>query len=298
MTNILAVVVTYNRLALLKQTVACLRAQTCPLKEIVVVNNSSTDGTTLWLASQTDLHVITQPNVGGAGGFARGIEYALDANADWIFCMDDDVFPRPDCLQNLLPEMQDAQVGIVAPRRLMDGRIFTNDFLRFNLTNPFASLHEGKLKKMEVDAPLDIAGTAFEGLCVSAPCARQIGLPNAQLFIFSDDTDYCLRAQLAGFRLRYVPQALMDKYHFFSTATWAERQQQKKWKRRYAIRNNAYLNHHYGRTWGVRHLRPLIGLSGYLLTAIFTAPFSQGYRWADIPVMWHAYRDGIAERLG
>ncbi len=265
----------------------------------MVVNNSSTDGTADWLQSQSDLHVITQPNVGGAGGFATGINYALQAGASWVFCMDDDVFPQPECLQNLLPEMQDPTVGIVAPRRLMQGRVFTNDFLAYNLTNPFASLHSRKLKKMkQVDAALDIAGTAFEGLCVSTPCARQIGLPNAQLFIFSDDTDYCLRAHLAGYRLRYVPKALMDKHPFFSNASWAERQQQKKWKRRYAIRNNAYLNHHYGRTWAVRYIRPLIGASGYLLTAIFTAPFSRGYRWADVPTLWRAYRGGIAERLG
>lgn len=296
--TIYAVVVTYNRLKLLQRTVECLRLQTRPLKGIVVVNNSSTDGTASWLAQQNDLIVLNQPNVGGAGGFASGIRYARGLGAQWIWCMDDDVFPRPACLEKMLPHTSEAGVGILAPRRLMEDKIFTNDFLSYNLTNPLASLHNGKLKKMVVNAPTDIAGTAFEGLFVSAACVDSIGLPNAELFIFSDDTDYCLRAKLAGYRILYIPDALMDKHHFFNKASWAERQQQKKWKRRYAIRNNTYLNHHYGRNNAVRYLRPFIGMFGYVLTVCITAPFSSGYQWKDIPMMWQAYKDGLAERLG
>lgn len=53
-TNVAAVVVTYNRLALLKRCVGCLRGQTA-LCDILIVNNASTDGTEEWLAAQADL---------------------------------------------------------------------------------------------------------------------------------------------------------------------------------------------------------------------------------------------------
>ncbi len=96
----------------------------------------------------------------------------------------------------------------------------------------------------------------------------------------------------------YVPNALMDKHHFFSNDTWAERQQKKKWKRAYQVRNSAYLNHHYGRNLLVRYLRPLVNLLGYLLTIVVAAPFGKGYEWKDAKVLIRAYRDGIAERLG
>ena len=98
--KIIAVVVTYNRLSLLKRNLDCLR-QNKPLSSIIVVNNGSTDGTAEWLAEQQDVMVLTQANVGGSGGFYTGIQHACQCGADWIWCMDDDVFPRPDCLKFL-----------------------------------------------------------------------------------------------------------------------------------------------------------------------------------------------------
>lgn len=295
--NIIAVVVTYNRRELLKRNIACLRLNT-PVSSIVVVNNGSTDGTGAWLDEQEDLTVIHQENVGGSGGFYRGIQYAYQAGADWIWCMDDDVFPRPDCMEHLLPYTHELGVGILAPRRLMAGQIFTNDFQKVNLSNPFASMYQQKLKKQVVNGPVDICGTAFEGLCISRKAVAEIGLPNKELFIFCDDTDYCLRAVLAGFRILYIPSALMDKEKFFSNDNWEERSRKKKWKRFYQVRNSTYLNHHYGRNWWVRYLRGFNGMLGYLLVALFTCPFKNVYTLNDVAKFWQAYRDGIHEKLG
>ena len=297
--KVIAVVVTYNRLELLQRTVACLQGQTRPLDEILVVNNGSTDGTADWLAAQDGLHIITQGNTGGSGGFHSGIREAFIREADWIWCMDDDVFPRPDCLEQLLRHTDDVpNTGILAPRRLLEGRIFTNDFQALNLTNPFASMYRKKLKGQVVNAPTDICGTAFEGLCISKECVAEIGLPNRDLFIFCDDTDYCIRAVQARHRIRYIPDALMDKHRFFSQDTWTERQRKKKWKRFYQVRNATYLNHRYGRNRAVRHLRGLNTALGYMLIALLTAPFTQAYQWSDIRRFWRAYRDGVREKLG
>lgn len=295
--NIIAVAVTYNRRELLKRNIACLRLNT-PVSSIVVVNNGSTDGTGAWLDEQEDLTVIHQENVGGSGGFYRGIQYAYQAGADWVWCMDDDVFPRPDCMEYLLPYTHEPGVGILAPRRLMAGQIFTNDFQKVNLSNPFASMYQQKLKKQVVNGPVDICGTAFEGLCISRKAVAEIGLPNKELFIFCDDTDYCLRAVLAGFRILYIPSALMDKEKFFSNDNWEERSRKKKWKRFYQVRNSTYLNHHYGRNWWVRYLRGFNGMLGYLLVALFTCPFKNVYTLNDVAKFWQAYRDGIHEKLG
>lgn len=297
--KIIAVVVTYNRLALLQRTIAALKAQTRPLDAIVVVNNGATDGTAEWLEAQQALTVFTQDNVGGSGGFARGIGEAYALGADRIWCMDDDVFPRPACLENLLEAATShPDAAILAPRRFMGDKIICHDFTRYNLTNPLASMYAGKLKKCPPTTPTYVAGTAFEGPLISRQVVDTVGLPNAQLFIFCDDTDYCLRTHQAGMRLLYVPQAEMDKAEFFSEDTWAERETKKKWKRYYQVRNATYLSHHYGRNWAVCHLRGFIGVAGYIATAAFTAPFSKGWKWSDIPLLWRAYRDGIHERLG
>lgn len=295
--KIFAVVVTFNRLALLQRNIGCLRLNK-PVSCIVVVNNGSTDGTAQWLDQQTDLQVIHQQNVGGSGGFYTGIDFAYNQGADWIWCMDDDVFPRPDCLEQLLIEATDAQIGILAPRRLMEGQIFCHDFQGYNLTNPFSSMYRKRLHNDQVNTPTPVAGTAFEGPLIRRQVVESIGLPNRELFIFCDDTDYCLRTIQAGFTTLYVPAALMDKQKFFTHDSWSERNRKKKWKRFYQVRNSAYLNHRYGQNWGVRYLRGFINVSGYLLTALFTLPFSKAWQWADLSKLWRAYTDGINERLG
>ena len=80
--NIYAVVVTYNRLSLLKRAINYLQSQTLPLCGIVVVNNGSTDGTREWLDQQQGLTIVHQNNVGGSGGFYTGMKTAYELGAD------------------------------------------------------------------------------------------------------------------------------------------------------------------------------------------------------------------------
>lgn len=295
--KITAVVVTFNRLELLKQGIDCLRKQ-AKLTDIIVVDNGSTDGTREWLDAQPGLLVVHQDNVGGSGGFYTGIERAYSEGADWIWCMDDDVFPRPDCLDRLLPYTDRPEVGILSPRRLLEGKVFTHEFRHFNFTNPVGSLHGCKLAKQQVNQATEIVGADFEGPFISRRVVEKIGLPNRELFIFCDDTDYCLRTHLAGFKLLYIPEALMDKHKFFSNDTWTSRNRKKKWKRYYQVRNEAYLNHHYGRNFGVRYLRSFIGVAGYIIPALLSMPFTDAWQWKDLSMLWTAYQDGIHERLG
>jgi GT2 family glycosyltransferase len=212
--------------------------------------------------------------------------------------MDDDVFPRENCLEKLLAEATDTSIGILAPRRMMDGKIFCHDFQAYNLTNPFASMYAKRLINEKVNTPTEIKGTAFEGPFIRREVVEKIGLPNKDLFIFCDDTDYCLRAVLAGFKIVYIPNALMDKEKFFSNDTWEQRNQKKKWKRYYQNRNSAYLNHRYGQNWGVKYIRGFINVCGYIATALVTAPFSNAWKWNEIPKLWKAYKDGVNEQLG
>ena len=301
--KITAVVVTFNRKELLKRVIGCLK-DISALSSVVVVNNGSTDGTGQWLDEQTGIEVITQPNVGGSGGFYTGIKHAYEAGADWIWCMDDDVFPEPDCLSELLKVALGQEtaapqppIGILCPRRIQAGEVFVNECRRIDTTRTFASMHQGRLTA-DVKEPVDIEGMVFEGPLIRREVVGSIGFPNKDLFIFYDDTDYSLRAVKAGFRVVYVPDAIMQKEKFFSEDTWAEKQKKKKWKRRYQVRNSAYFNHHYGTTFGVRYIRTLTSLAGYLATALWLTIGRRGYRWKDIGNLWAAYKDGINERLG
>ena len=100
--GVYAVVVTHNRLPLLQECIQAIQEQTHQVCGIIVVNNGSSDGTAEWLLGQQKLTVISQPNLGGAGGFNTGIRQARDRGASWIWCMDDDTIPQADCLEKLL----------------------------------------------------------------------------------------------------------------------------------------------------------------------------------------------------
>ena len=165
-----AVVVTYNRKALLEKVIRSLLAQTVEIGRIIIVNNGSTDGTGEWLAAEYGndprFDVVTQENVGGSGGFYRGIQEASKEECDWIWCMDDDVFPRENCLETLLNVAErHEKLGIVCPHRLMSGKTFVGEAKTLNLTNPFSDMHNDMLTAQEVEnnETVSIVGMAFEG---------------------------------------------------------------------------------------------------------------------------------------
>ena len=78
--RIAAVVVTHNRLELLKRLVKVLD-DVPGLDEVLVVDNASTDGTGEWLGSLGGGRVVARTlhrNSGGAGGFHEGLGWAVE----------------------------------------------------------------------------------------------------------------------------------------------------------------------------------------------------------------------------
>lgn len=187
-----SVVVTYNRLQLLIRVIAAIKSQTFRVDEIIVVNNSSTDGTNEWLSNQSDITVITQDNLGGAGGFNRGIKYAYDSNADWIWTMDDDVFPEPTALEELF-RYSEISSCLIPTRYYSDNSIChwggIYDLKRRRLilgTRP----RDHKITKEYTF----VNTCCFEGMLISRNIVSYIGFPDPRFFISGDDTVYGLLA--------------------------------------------------------------------------------------------------------
>lgn len=297
--NITAVVVTYNRKDLLIRCIEHLQQQTIPLSNILVVNNGSTDGTREWLDDQTDLEVIHQENVGGSGGFYRGIQYAYEQGCDWIWCMDDDVYPEPDCLEKLL-EQDNEQTGMLCPLRKRNGEVFLSEVKKFNLSNPFCSMHCHALRQRDIDGQesVCIEGIAFEGPLIKRDVVARIGLPNKELFLLYDDSDYSFRTVLAGYEVRLVTKAVLNKEKFFADNDRQTQVKKGKWKLYYHIRNSVYFNRQYGKNVFVRNIRPfglLLKYECYVLKNIF---FNDKYILKDMRQFACAYYDGVKGMLG
>lgn len=301
MSKITAVVVTFNRLKLLQRVIASLQKQSVHIHDIIIVNNGSTDGTKERLDKQNKLHIIHQENVGGSGGFYRGIQEASKTECDWIWCMDDDVFPSEHCLENLLIyASKDNKIGIACPHRLMSGKTFTGEAKTLNLSNPFKDMHDNGLMPEDVEAneTVDIVGMAFEGPLIKKEVVEKIGLPNKELFILYDDTDYSYRTILEGYRVIVVRDALMDKYDFQSQSSYREDKIKNKWKLAYHVRNTAYFGHRYGKNIGVKYLAAMPFI--LRMYGAITFNFFKGHKYSvsDYGLFWRMMKRGIREELG
>jgi GT2 family glycosyltransferase len=242
METVAAVLVTYNRLADLKKCVDTLREQTRPLDAIFVINNGSTDSTDEWLVTQPDLRVTTQANLGGAGGFATGLETAYQAGYTWLWCMDDDCLAAPDALANLL---KSPNLGPCI-KNSMSVSVNSRDELAFFVDRPNQSY-----RKVSDMAGLDlIYGVAsfFNGTLVHSGVVKAIGVPDKNLFIWGDEVEYMTRAQKMGFPVVTVPSSVF--YHPASFdrdgIPWPAA-----WKQYYAVRNQRrVLQNQFGNTLG------------------------------------------------
>ncbi|MGE5479395.1 MAG: glycosyltransferase [Chloroflexota bacterium] len=211
-TTVAAIVVTYNRLELLKKTIEALRAQTRKPDAIFVINNSSTDGTTDWLAEQKDITAIYQANTGSSGGQFAGFKAAYEAGYEWIWTMDDDVAPRENCLETLLSTNLEPAIIRAPWRKSASNEYYFNDTLQFNLTNPFKSLWVKIISQRELKHEVVPAeGITFEGPLIHRSIVSRIGFPEKKFFIYGDDSEYFIRAKKAGATCVVMREAKMRR---------------------------------------------------------------------------------------
>lgn len=299
MERVTAVVVTYNRFELLKRCIDSLRQQTHKLNSIIVVDNGCTDGTSEWLDEQSDLDVIHQNNVGGSGGFFRGILDAHEKNNDWIWCMDDDVYPANNCLEELL-RFKSQDVGIICPLRNQNGRKIVTEIKKFNLSNPLLSLHNSRLSLEEVNRfeAVEIEGISFEGPLIKDKVVESIGLPNKDLFLLYDDSDYGYRTIIAGYKILLVSKAILHKEFFYQGESRESIIRKNKWKLFYHIRNTAFFNKKHGKNIFVKYVRSFGLATKYTTIIIVNNLINDKYEWSDVSMPFKAFHDGIYGILG
>jgi len=186
--SVVAVVVTYNRLSRLQQCLKALRTQTVPCG-VVVVDNSSNDGTAEWLAEQKDCTLcLLHENTGCSGGFNTGIGRALDAGAEWVWLMDDDVVPDKDALEAMLKTR-----GFFPQAGLFCSNVFLENG---KSDNPpiLPGTQSGMAWKDHLDqGVVRVWSCTFTSVLILRAAILKVGLPIPEMFIWSDDIEYTSR---------------------------------------------------------------------------------------------------------
>jgi rhamnopyranosyl-N-acetylglucosaminyl-diphospho-decaprenol beta-1,3/1,4-galactofuranosyltransferase len=206
--KIAAVVVTYNRLELLKETIEAIKSQSYAVSYLIVIDNGSTDGTGEWLDKQTGIKVIHQKNSGGSGGFYTGLKQALSTDCNFAWVMDDDTICQRDSLEKLVNKLPlvNEPVGFIGSKCLWnDGRPHLMNIPAitpaFNNVVPFNTYDDRGLLLVET--------SSFVSLMINMEAVKTVGLPYKEFFIWGDDQEYTRRITKAGYLGLYCSESIV-----------------------------------------------------------------------------------------
>ncbi len=211
------IILTRNNLEYTKMCLESIRRYTPEPREIIVVDNGSTDGTIEYLEAQEDVKLIKN---GLNLGFALGNNLGLrEARGEYIVILNNDTVVTEGWLTRLINSAQsNPQVGIVGPR--------SNYVVGVQLVKnvPYGDNMDA-MQEFARQWSLENSGRYEEALRVIGFCMlvkreviEKIGGfdPYYEAGNFEDD-DFCIRAQRAGFKIRIAHDVFI---HHFGSKTF------------------------------------------------------------------------------
>ena len=238
--RVLAVVVTHNRLLLLKRCITYLKRQSAQT-DILIIDNSSSDGTKEFL-TESKIDHITQENSGSAGGWWRALSEAIGRNYNYVWLMDDDGFPDNKALKILLSKTNDDIVcisSLVVKENNTEELVFGMPRLNkkgfpviFAWKRKFYTVNELPAK----DGKYPHAHL-FNGALINVEKAKLLGNIDRSFFMYGDEVDYFCRLKQAG-----KVYSALNALHYHPDVS---RRSIEKKKVYYFIRNTIILNHKY-----------------------------------------------------
>ena len=183
--------------------------------DLVVVDNGSTDGTPEFLGGRDDCRVVYSTNTGYAGGINRGVRAAEPAEA--ILILNPDVRLHEGAIPPLLAVLDDPEVGIVVPQiRSPSGSVERSlrreptpaRALGLNWTGA-PLLAEYLTGARDYETPRTVDWATGAALLMSRKCYEAVGGWDESFFLYSEETDVCLRARDLGLLTRYEPRSVM-----------------------------------------------------------------------------------------
>ena len=216
MRTLTVVVLSWNGLSLTRDTLRSLEACQVPGSwrlRVLVVDNASGDGSPQMVRDEfPGVELLALPeNRRFAGGNNEGLRRALDAGADAVMLLNNDVVADPKMIAKLLAALDEQpDAGAAAPLiyfappsdRIWYGGGRCRPWLAHSSHRGLRDRDRGQYRSIEDTGYLT-------GCCLLARAEawRKVGLLDERYFIYAEDADWSLRARAAGFRLLFVPTA-------------------------------------------------------------------------------------------
>lgn len=239
--SVLAIIVTYNRKNLLKESIEALLGQTIKGVDILIVDNFSTDGTNEYIGNYIKekkvFYVNTGKNIGGAGGFAFGINWGVKNGYDYLWLMDDDTIPEADALEHLLDtkdNLQDKFGFLCSYAKWVDGTACEMNVPRIS------ELWRSSINLLE-QSVIRLDSASFVSFFVRTEVVKKVGLPISEFFIWADDLEYSLRiSKLYPCYFVYKSQVIHKmKSNSDTKIAYSEKERLERYK--YLFRNRFYI---------------------------------------------------------
>ena len=165
------------------------------------------------------LRIINQSNLGGSGGFARGMFEAVENGSDYVLLMDDDIVVEPESIIRLLTFADRCKTPTIVGGHMFDlyNRTVLHTFgevvnpYRFQPSLPSEDMvlgHDFLSSNLRQTSWLhrrcDVDYNGWWMCLIPTSVIREIGL-SLPLFIKWDDSEYGLRAKAHGFPTVSLP---------------------------------------------------------------------------------------------
>ena len=191
--SVVAVVVTHNRLELLKECVFAL-SNSSELCDVIIVNNASTDGTKEYLNSVEEQYKSirfyiynSDINMNGAGGYNYGIRMASKLDYKYVWLMDDDCIVQNDSLSELLyaANKLNDNFGFLSSKVIWkDGNICKTNVQRKSVAR---RINDFNTELVNVDF------SSFVSCLFKKSDICIVGLPIKEFVIWTDDLEWTRR---------------------------------------------------------------------------------------------------------
>jgi GT2 family glycosyltransferase len=209
---VITLILNTNRRADTLACLASLRETTYPNHRVIVLDNASTDGSAEAVAAAfPEVQVLSlAENRGYAGNNNVGIEVALRAGADWVLVLNEDTILAPECIGHMIAAGEaDPAVGIVGPLVLHHDEPEVIQSAGGRIDRTWHASHAGQNEPLSAAPARTIAVDWVSGCAIMVRRAviAQVGALDERFFYYWEETEWCVRARRAGWRVVLEPAA-------------------------------------------------------------------------------------------